>query len=187
MRFSVALGEKAAMQKKLDNTNHKIEGLLDRIVEANNASVVSAYEARISKLERDKITLQEKIDSTVPDKGRLEDCMELALRFLSSPWDIYKNDDFAMRQTVLRLAFSEPLRYSQNGAYGTPKFSFPFKYLGAISGSESEMVLLERIELSTSPLPRECSTSELQQHRGRVIRLKRNAAQGCLDGFFLLL
>ena len=25
------------------------------------------------------------------------------------------------------------------------------------------MVLLERIELSTSPLPRECSTSELQQ------------------------
>ena len=27
------------------------------------------------------------------------------------------------------------------------------------------MVLLERIELSTSPLPRECSTSELQQRR----------------------
>ena len=49
------------------------------------------------------------------------------------------------------------------------------------------MVLLERIELSTSPLPRECSTSELQQHCGRVIRLKRNGAQGCLDGFFSLL
>ena len=26
------------------------------------------------------------------------------------------------------------------------------------------MVLLERIELSASPLPRECSTTELQQH-----------------------
>ena len=187
MRFSVALGEKAAMQKKLDDTNHEIESLLDRIIEANNASVVSAYEARISKLERDKITLQEKIDNMVPDKGRLEDCMELALRFLSSPWDIYKNGDFAMRQTVLRLAFSKPLRYSQNGVYGTPKFSFPFKYLGGISGSKSEMVLLERIELSTSPLPRECSTSELQQRCGRVIRLKRNGAQGCLDGFFRLL
>ncbi len=49
------------------------------------------------------------------------------------------------------------------------------------------MVLLERIELSTSPLPRECSTSELQQRCGRVIRLKRNGAQGCLDGFFRLL
>lgn len=32
------------------------------------------------------------------------------------------------------------------------------------------MVLLERIELSTSPLPRECSTSELQQRRaGRLL------------------
>ena len=28
------------------------------------------------------------------------------------------------------------------------------------------MVLLEGIELSTSPLPRECSTTELQQRRG---------------------
>ncbi len=33
-----------------------------------------------------------------------------------------------------------------------------------------KMVLLERIELSTSPLPRECSTSELQQRRFRAVR-----------------
>ena len=39
------------------------------------------------------------------------------------------------------------------------------------------MVLLERIELSTSPLPRECSTSELQQRRGRVISRNRKGAQ----------
>jgi hypothetical protein len=30
------------------------------------------------------------------------------------------------------------------------------------------MVLQERIELSTSPLPRECSTTELLQHPKRV-------------------
>ena len=29
-----------------------------------------------------------------------------------------------------------------------------------------KVVLLEGIELSTSPLPRECSTTELQQRRG---------------------
>ena len=32
------------------------------------------------------------------------------------------------------------------------------------------MVLLDRIELSTSPLPRECSTTELQQRRFSVVR-----------------
>ena len=31
---------------------------------------------------------------------------------------------------------------------------------------KEKMVLLEGIELSTSPLPRECSTTELQQRPG---------------------
>ena len=119
MRHSIALGEKDVLRKQLDETNKQIDGLLDRIVEANNASVVSAYETRIDRLERDRIVLQEKIDNAVPEKGRLEDCMELALRFLSSPWNIYKNGDYALRQTVLRLAFAKPLRYSLNGVYGT--------------------------------------------------------------------
>ena len=46
------------------------------------------------------------------------------------------------------------------------------------------MVLLERIELSTSPLPRECSTSELQQRRGRLVRRKNRGAQALFSNFF---
>lgn len=141
LRFSLAQGEKEELQKQLDDTNRLIENLLDRVVEANNTKVISAYEARIEKLERDKFVLHEKIDNAIPTKGRLEECMELALKFLSSPWNIYNNGDHAMRQTVLRLAFSEPLRYGQNGVYGTPKLSFPFRYLGDISCQKSEMVL----------------------------------------------
>jgi hypothetical protein len=34
----------------------------------------------------------------------------------------------------------------------------------------NKLVLLEGIELSTSPLPRECSTTELQQRRGALRR-----------------
>ncbi len=166
-RFVISQSEKAALKLQLDDLNRQIESLLDRVVEANNSAVVSAYENKIDKLERDKIVLRERIAEAVPDKGRFEDCMELAMRFLSSPWKIYKNGDFAMRQTVLRLAFAEPLRYGPNGMYGTPEFSFPFKYLGNFSGSKSEMVLQGRIELPTSPLPRECSTTELLQREGR--------------------
>ena len=39
------------------------------------------------------------------------------------------------------------------------------------------MVLHDRIELSTSPLPRECSTTELVQRRGRVISRTPRKAQ----------
>ncbi len=105
--------------------------------------------------------------SACGNAARFEECMELALRFLSRPWDIYKNGSYAVRQTVLRLAFSEPLKFTPEGVYGTPKTTLPFRVLGGLFVKKCEMVLLERIELSTSPLPRECSTSELQQRRAR--------------------
>ena len=54
-----------------------------------------------------------------------------------------------MRQTVLRLAFAEPLRYSQNRVYETPNFSFPFKCLGNFLEPKSDMVLLEGESLNS--------------------------------------
>lgn len=140
MRLAIAHNEKDELQKQLKAVERDIESLLDRVVDATSASVVSAYEARIEKLERQKLVLTKRVEKTVPPTGRLEDCIELALKFLSSPWNLYKNGDFAMRQTVLRLVFSEPLKYGQNGVYGAPELSFPFKYLAGISGQKSEMV-----------------------------------------------
>ena len=165
MRLSIAHGEKDALRKQLTDVERQIENLLDRVVDTSTASVVAAYEKRIEKLEREKIVLAERLEKTIPSKGRLESCIELALRFLSNPWDLYEKGDHAVRQTVLKLTFSEPLRYGLNGVYGTPEFSFPFRYLAGLSGQKSEMVLPERFELSTSPLPRECSTPELRQPR----------------------
>ncbi len=40
------------------------------------------------------------------------------------------------------------------------------------------MVLLDGIELSTSPLPRECSTTELQQQRRSSYKQHRCRARG---------
>lgn len=170
MRLANAEEAKAALAKQLTDTQQHIENLLDRLVDATSATVVSAYEARIEKLERAKIVLTERMERTVPPKGRLEDCMELALWFLSSPWEIYRNGDYVLRQTVLRLAFVKPLRYSANGMYGTPDFAFPFKALAGISGEKSEMVPPGRIELPTSPLPRARSTTELRRHSRCAVR-----------------
>lgn len=49
--------------------------------------------------------------------------------------------------------------------------------------AKDAMVLLERIELSTSPLPRECSTSELQQRRGAELDAIAQSCKPSLDGF----
>ena len=169
MRLAEAKGAKDALGKQLKDAEKQIEQLLDRVLDASSPSVVKRYESKIDELERQRIILSERQQTILPPKGRLEDCIEHTLKLLSSPYYIYENGSYMLRQTVLRLAFAEPLRYDRNEGYRTPEFTFPFKVLTGITDQKSEMVLLERIELSTSPLPRECSTSELQQHRARLI------------------
>src|SRR5690606_11017834 len=80
-----------ALRQQLRDTDRQIENLLDRVVEASSASVVSAYEKRIDKLEREKFVLSDRLANLVPPTGRLEECIELALGFLSNPWILYKN------------------------------------------------------------------------------------------------
>ncbi len=163
-QLQIATQSTEEVKRQLKAVEKKIESLLDRIVEAASPSVVRTFETRLAKLEREKIVLGEKAATTLPKKGRLEEFIELSLKFLSTPWFIYKNGDYVTRQTVLRLAFAEPLQYSRNEGYRIPKFSRPFKMLEGILGRKNEMVLLGRIELPTSPLPRVRSTTELQQH-----------------------
>ena len=70
-----------------------------------------------------------------------------------------------MQRLVLRLAFCDHLTYCRDiGSLNTKK-SLLFKALEQICSGKKDMVLPEGIELSTSPLPRECSTTELRQRR----------------------
>lgn len=141
MRLDQARMERDEWCKQLKAMEARIDDLLDRIVEAKSPSVIAAYEKRIEKLERDKLVLAEKAEKPLPNEGRLEECIELSLKFLARPWEIYKNGTYAVRQTVLRLAFSKPLTYSPEGVYGTPKTTLPFKVLGGLDNEKCEMVL----------------------------------------------
>ena len=128
MRLVEAHNAKETVSKQLKDVEKKIEDMLDRILDASSPSVVSAYEGRITKLEREKILLNEKAERIVPPKGRFEEFIELSLEFLARPWNIYENGSLALKQTVLRLAFSEPLRYSRENGYRTTETAFPSRF-----------------------------------------------------------
>jgi site-specific DNA recombinase len=141
--WNMKLAQVGDTAKRLDvrikQTEKQIGQFLDRIVEANNDSVIGAYEKRIAALERDKLLMQEQMAKTGKPKGTLEESFELAMGFLSSPWNIWKNADLVLKRTVLRLAFSEPLPYCRNQGLRTPAFSFPFKVLEGIYSQNCEM------------------------------------------------
>lgn len=102
----------AAVQKQIDT-------LLNRIVESENSSVISAYETRIAKLGREKLVLEEKASTTSAPRYAQEELFELAFKFLSNPYDIYKKGSLSVKRTALRLAFREPVSYAEIRVFET--------------------------------------------------------------------
>ncbi|MEM7547586.1 MAG: recombinase family protein [Pseudomonadota bacterium] len=139
MRLAQAEDDTKARQRDIHKIDKQIESLLDRIVESGNPRVVKSYEQRIDKLETEKLLLEEQAEKYAGPRHTLEESFELALQFLSSPWNIWEKADSVWRKTVLRLAFSEPVRYCRNQGVRTPKTALLFKVLEEIQCGKCDM------------------------------------------------
>ena len=140
MRLKQAHTAKDTLATQIKDIDEQIEVLLDRVVDASGESLVRAYEAKVEKLEKQKLLLADQAAQAVPPKGRFDDFIEHTMTFLASPWNIYENGGIALRRTVLKLAFAEPLSYNRESGYRTAKTTFPFKVLAGISTQKCEMV-----------------------------------------------
>ena len=139
---------KEALEADIRKADNKIEQLLDRIVQADNPSVIAAYEKRIAKLESDKHVLAEKLATTGQSKGRFEELFELSMEFLGDPQKLWASGKLEHRQTVLKLAFADRLTYSRERGFSNPEFSIPFKLLGSFCIPNGVMAEREGFEPS---------------------------------------
>ena len=193
-----------AVADRLNSEIRDIEGKIDQLVEntlhVSKGRVLGAIEARIDQLEREKLILQEKAANSGRPIKSFEEMFEHSMSFLTNPCKLWDSGCFDLQRTVLKLVFSEPIKYRRKEGFRTPQTALPFQLLNQIShstapekeqhfqrlaggsamggaspcggakkvSSESKckLVLPERFELSTSPLPRECSTPELRQQAG---------------------
>ncbi len=128
-----------AIRTKLSTIDRQIEGLLDRLVDAGSSSVVSAYEARVDKLEKEKRLLNEQLAESGKPQASFDEMFELAVLFLSSPWKIWNIGRFDLRRTVLRLAFADRVAYHRNEGLRTPELSLPFRALRSFESGKIEM------------------------------------------------
>ncbi len=90
----------------------QVEGLLDRIVDASNASMSAGHETRSAKLEQDKLLITEKLQNRARPRHSFEEFFELALDFLRDPWKLWDSDQLTLKRAALRLGYcrSEGLR-----------------------------------------------------------------------------
>ena len=121
-------------QRRIGEVDKQIETLLSRILDASNPTVIRSYEAKVSELERQKLVLAEQVSRQVEPKGKFNASLELALTFLANPWKLWETGQVSLRRTVLKLAFSDRLKYARNEGPRTPEISLPFKALACFSG-----------------------------------------------------
>lgn len=127
----------------------QIDQLLSRIVESDEESVIKAYEKKIATLQKQKLLAQEKLENRATKKQRFEDLFELALKFLSNPYDIWVSGQLPIKKLVLRLAFNGRIAYHREKGYSNPLKSLPFNMLGDLFEGQMEMARPERFELPT--------------------------------------
>ncbi len=161
--WSQLTGQSEALRKGLkadiDVADKKIEQLLDRIVDAESASVVAAYEKRISKLEREKHVIAEKLLESSKPTYTFEELFELSMRFLENPQKLWDSGKLEHRQTLLKLAFGKRLSYCRENGFSNPDFSIPFKVLTGVFTPKEVMVPRGGFEPPTRGFSVRCSTN----------------------------
>ena len=132
-RTSQAQVRRQELSKEAAQIDRQITGLLDRVVEATNTSVIRAYETRIAELEQRKLILAETLDQLGTPARSFEELFELAMGFLRNPCKLWDSGQLMLKRTVLRLAFAERIAYCRNSGLRTPKTALPFKLLDGLS------------------------------------------------------
>jgi site-specific DNA recombinase len=113
--------------------------LVDKLIDTENALVVQKIEDKINQMEQNKLAIVQKCGILAGPKRGYSEMFELALLFLSSPWNIWENGSFIDRRNVLKLAFTGQVPYTRENGFSNPKISLAFSVLGSFEGTKREM------------------------------------------------
>ena len=138
-----------SLELEMAKTEKKIGQLLDRIVDAESTSVISAYEKRIGELQLEKQIMQEKVANCGRPLRDFDESFRTSMDFLGNPHQLWATGRMEDRHAVMKLTFADKLAYIRGKGFRTPETTLPFKALGGISSGENKMAHPERFELPT--------------------------------------
>lgn len=148
---SSGVSERVTLLRKDAAAMDKSIGLLvDRIANASNPQLISAYEARLIDLQRDRAALIEKMELSAKPLPDFDTTLRTALSFLASPWKLWETGKLEDRRAVRKLVFTEHLQYARESGFRTAETTLPFKLLAEVGSPNSEVVQTTGIEPATS-------------------------------------
>ena len=121
-----------AGEKQIATIDKQIETFLNRIMDVENPAVMKTFEDKIGKLQKEKRIITESMQKQAEPKGSFEEKLEPVLQFLASPYKLWEKGNTTLRQTILKLAFTDPIPYCRFNGPRTTQIALPFKALGGV-------------------------------------------------------
>ena len=144
LRRSRALADLARLEKRADQ-------MMDRLVEADNPTLVAAYEVKIRKMGEEKALLREQASRKSNEPVlEFEEVYRTALGFIANPLQVWENGPLSLKRMVLRMTFGGKLAYCRETGYRTADIALPFRLFGALEAPKVEVVEPGGIEPPTS-------------------------------------
>ncbi len=128
----------------------KIEQFLDQIVEADNASLIRAYETKVLKMEHEKVSLEAELAITSEAPVDFENSFQTVFDFIGSPQKLWHSERIEDKRLVLKLVFTRPVKYRRKEGFQTPAIVLPFALSRGLINGKSGMVEPSGIEPLTS-------------------------------------
>ena len=141
--------DRLAVQRQITQIGAKSKQLVDRLVDADSKTLITAYETRLSEMEDQKRFLTEKLAKTGVPTTPFKDAFRTAFDFLANPWNLWASERIEDKRAVLKLVFADHLAYCRKEGVRTAKTTLPFKALGGFSSDGNSVVSRAGFEPAT--------------------------------------
>ena len=165
-----------AYRVEAEKAEKDIQKLVDKIVDTENVRVIEALERRIDEHETRKTLALEKAQGDVKPIMPMEKIFELSMKYLKAPYLLWESGRLDLRRLVLKLTFSEHLRYRKGSGFELSPFSLPFQIVNQIKQigdnvTSVEPAFAEKCEM----VPRGGTDAMSVGVRGRINFLNQNS------------
>ncbi len=131
--------QRKAQKTELVRIESQISKTADRLIDTTSTATERALEAKIDKLEAQRVKTAEDLAFSKPKPEDFQRKFRTALTFLTNPWKLWETGKSSDRQTVLKLVFDSPIPYARNRGFRTAKTTIPFNTLDDIDGVRNKM------------------------------------------------
>ncbi len=141
--------ESILLKAELQAIEKKEAQLLDRLLDTEDENLCAVYEGKVKELGMRKILLREKIEANNRPQQTFNEIYRTAFDFLKNPQKLWVSGDIVAQKTVLKLTFSENVRYSKKEGFRTALTTCPFRFFRDFVPSKYLMVTPAGFEPAT--------------------------------------